>query len=602
MKNKKKRYNKIYLVCILFIFLFTSINAEQVNSNKFVKGDSSLPSIFGNINSANNLISQPNFIGLQIINNTLWANVFVTIKDTSGIILVGTKEEKREWVNRKIELMTKETEKVLNDYSGQNFILLGKTSGSFGMKVTKEGFDKLINDLRIEEVSWVQNKPEFNLKESIPLIKANDTWALGYNGSGIKVCVIDTGIDTDNLDLKNRIVAQKCYNSDNHCPNNQNNDTSAEDAYGHGTRVAGVIASQDDIYQGIAYGVKLYIVRVTNNNGNFSSSPFVDIWNAIDWCRNQNVDVISMSFRFGPYSEENCPNDLTTPMYNAYNSEITLVASSGNDAKNNQTGYPACSPLTLSVGGSYDAGTGSQQANWDTCTDYPLKDTVACWSNTDTNLDLVAPGAMITTTAMGGGTVDVTGTSYSAPMVAGAVALLLEKNSSLTPEDIRSLLYNTGVWVPKLGTSGPLFKRINILSAINSICVCTNWTYTSCGTGDCLSSEKSRSRTCNPSGCSIESVCVLDDSCSSGGGGGEGTSEELTVCASGCNSTTIQGAVRISDANDKIFVLDNRTYTEEIVMNSTSSGWLDCGANGSKIIDFSGRRGIGDIKNKFKSI
>ena len=73
-------------------------------------------------------------------------------------------------------------------------------------------------------------------------------------------------------------------------------------------------------------------------------------------------------------------------------------------------------------------------------------DGFACWSNRNSDLDLLAPGYQITTIALGGGfTSSFAGTSLSAPMVAGAVALMLDKNSTLTPSEIKDILVRTGV-------------------------------------------------------------------------------------------------------------------------------------------------------------
>ena len=148
-------------------------------------------------------------------------------------------------------------------------------------------------------------------------------------------------------------------------------------------------------------------------------------------------------------------------------------------------------------------------------------------------------------------------------------------------------------WGPDWWNDGGYFKvgfdECSIQSQVYgvnlTICECSNWTSGSCGAGTCLDGiERQYTRTCSPSGCDTETKCEYDTSC------GPGPSLELTVCASGCNYTTIGGAINNSDANDKIFVMDNRTYQEELVMNSTTSGWLEC-KNNSKISK-SANRGI----------
>ncbi len=124
-----------------------------------------------------------------------------------------------------------------------------------------------------------------------------------------------------------------------------------------------------------------------------------------------------------------------------------------------------------------------------------------------------------------------------------------------------------------------------------TLCECSNWTAGSCGGGSCSISQRQSTRTCNPSGCDTETKCEYDPVCTSGGGG-----TEITVCASGCNYTTIQNAINHSNAVDLVLVTDNRTYNEQIKMNFTTASRLTCSNNA--IIKGSGS-GIGiNITNK----
>ena len=149
-----------FMVLIEIIFLSLFANASTLISDSGVKYDSSLPSIFEDINFANNLISQPNFIGLKIIDNEVWAKVSISIKDTSGIILVGTKEEKRELVNQQIEWANKEVQNILFNLSSEDIKEINQVSGGLFSLISKKGFNKLINNDRIDQISWNQYKPE----------------------------------------------------------------------------------------------------------------------------------------------------------------------------------------------------------------------------------------------------------------------------------------------------------------------------------------------------------------------------------------------------------------------------------------------------------
>lgn len=118
-------------------------------------------------------------------------------------------------------------------------------------------------------------------------------------------------------------------------------------------------------------------------------------------------------------------------------------------------------------------------------------------------------------------------------------------------------------------------------------CTCNSWMPGSCSTGDCLDSERTYTRTCMPSGCAEESKCEYDESCFAG--------EEITVCNSGCDYDSIEAAVDNSGPYDKIIVTDSRSYDEDIRMDSTTSGWLQCTA-GAKI------SGNGDAGVRFTNV
>jgi len=141
-------------------------------------------------------------------------------------------------------------------------------SNRIGVDLTEEAFFKLIQDNRVEGVYY--DYPLYlSLAESAPLINADDAWdTLGYTGNNVKVCVIDTGVDTTHPDLSARIVDEKCYcrGGGGCCPNNEDEDDSAEDEDGHGTHVAGIIASQDSTYKGIAYDSDVYVTKVQLNS------------------------------------------------------------------------------------------------------------------------------------------------------------------------------------------------------------------------------------------------------------------------------------------------------------------------------------------------
>src|SRR3989344_6573614 len=290
-----------------------------------------------------------------------------------------------------------QAESLISNFSENEIgrVINRNISNRITAQMTEEAFFKLIQDERVESVYY--NAPvQVLLEESASLINADNAWYnLGYNGTGVNVCVIDTGIDTNHPDLENNIVDEYCYCSDNCCPDNTNEDDSAEDDNGHGTEVSGVIVSQNFFDTGIAHGGGLYVVKAFDEN---SAGTLTDVGDAISWCKTQGVDVISLSLGEGPYYDEDCPSTIDIDINSAYNLDIVLVAASGNDAEENKIRYPACNGQVISVGATYDVGDGNIEVDWCdatggvrvgplclgstyNCIDYPEEDGFACWGN-----------------------------------------------------------------------------------------------------------------------------------------------------------------------------------------------------------------------------
>jgi len=323
-------------------------------------------------------------------------------------------------------------------------------------KLTKQGLKKLENDPRVKKV-FIDRKVEMLLAESIPLIHANAGHASGYNGTGIRVCVLDTGINYNNPALQGKVIAQRDF---------VNDDNDAIDDNGHGTQVAGVIASQNSTYRGVAPGADLLAVKVLDSQGNGFVS---DVVAGIEWCVNQSADVISISFGGGLFNNycDFLPD--AQAINNAVDSGIFVAAASGNDANKTHIIAPACASKAVSVGATYDANVGGKIYGdpvicYDSIT---FPDKIACFTNRNNMLDILAPGAMITTTAFNPPFVEKAGTSFAAPHVSGAAALLLQNNPSRTPSEIETILKATGVSVYDSGT-GITFSRLDVLSALET--------------------------------------------------------------------------------------------------------------------------------------
>lgn len=306
--------------------------------------------------------------------------------------------------------------------------------------VSADGLEELLDDPDVLYVDYDHIRTvskeegttyEAKLTTSVPAIGANAVWAMGYNGSGVTIAVLDTGIDYDHPDLGGCFGAG-CKVRDGY--DFANDDADPDDDQGHGTHCAGIAAANGTIV-GVAPEALIYAVKVLDSAGSGSDS---DIIRGLDWSLANGADVLSLSL-----GGDTQPNDgvgaLAFAMDSAVDYGAVVVIAAGNEGPGTgTTGDPAEAVKVISVGASNDHGTVTNS-----------DDTVASFSNRGPSAfgrfdpEFVAPGSSITSTCMGGGSCTKSGTSMATPHVAGAAALLLDYDSTLTPMQIRSRLMQT---------------------------------------------------------------------------------------------------------------------------------------------------------------
>jgi subtilisin len=227
-------------------------------------------------------------------------------------------------------------------------------------------------------------------------------------GRGVKVAILDTGIDLDHPDL--RVAGDVSF---------VDGTVNGDDDHGHGTMVAGIIAALDnDIgVVGVAPEAELYAVKVLNSNG---SSICSVILSGIEWAIDNRMQVINMSFG----SSLNLPSAIRTALDKAYQAGIVLVAGAGNAGDQGIIFSPARYEPVIAVGA-----TDQQDAR-------------ASFSSTGSSLELMAPGVGILSTSRGGGYGNGSGTSLSTPHVTGVAALLIASGVTDNTE-LRQILRGT---------------------------------------------------------------------------------------------------------------------------------------------------------------
>ncbi|MCH7697971.1 MAG: S8 family serine peptidase [Chloroflexi bacterium] len=275
---------------------------------------------------------------------------------------------------------------------------------------------------------------------SLPLIHAPEVHANGITGQGVVVAVLDTGADIDHPDLEDAILYQACFASD--C---DESDNPGDDGNGHGTNVTGIITSDGTIAPlGVAPDAKIAVYKVMDDSGFGSASDWIAaLDDIID--NHPEVNAVNLSVQ----SSSDCPAPaLSLAIGTLRDMGVATFISSGNRGNKDALTIPACVPEAISVGATYDDNLGSING-WQTdCTDESTAaDQVACWSASDSTLDLLAPGARVTSTAVGGGTVTFMGTSQAAPHAAGVAALLYQAFPNITVDELEARMKSTGTLI-----------------------------------------------------------------------------------------------------------------------------------------------------------
>ncbi|OGO24506.1 MAG: hypothetical protein A2Z28_00270 [Chloroflexi bacterium RBG_16_51_9] len=267
--------------------------------------------------------------------------------------------------------------------------------------------------------------PAETLPWGVDRIDAALAWDVS-TGAGVKVAIVDTGIDQDHPDLVGNIKGGV-----NFVAKGRTVDPSKwDDDNGHGSHVAGIVAAVDNDIGviGVAHQAWLYGVKVLDKRG---SGYLSDVILGIEWSIDNGMQVINMSL--GTSSDVQSLHDAVDA---AYAAGIVLVAAAGNSGDTDPDDdviYPAKYASVIAVAATDDT------------------DTRASWSSDGPDVESAAPGVSIYSTYKGGGFATLSGTSMASPHVAGTVALVLAANPTLTPGDVRATLQATA---DDLGATG----------------------------------------------------------------------------------------------------------------------------------------------------
>ncbi|WP_189933825.1 S8 family peptidase [Streptomyces aurantiogriseus] len=276
---------------------------------------------------------------------------------------------------------------------------------------------------------WLDGVRRASLDTSVAQIGAPRAWASGYDGTGVKIAVLDTGIDATHPDLKDQVIAARNFSTA----------TGTDDRFGHGTHVASVAAGSGvksgGKYKGVAPGAKLLNAKVLDDSGFGDDSSIIA---GMDWAAEQGADIVNLSLG-GPDTPQLDPMEAEVNKLSAEKGILFAIAA-GN-AGPQTVGSPGSADAALTVG-AVDG-----------------KDKLAPWSSTGPRVgdgaikpDVTAPGVDITAASAAGsviakeegekpaGYVTLSGTSMATPHVAGAAALLKQQHPRWTSAELKGAL------------------------------------------------------------------------------------------------------------------------------------------------------------------
>jgi subtilisin family serine protease len=311
------------------------------------------------------------------------------------------------------------------------------------------------------------------MMESNTIIGADTAWGMGYDGSGWYVAILDAGILKSHELFQGKDIQEHCFASGDSfddreigsCPNGkpEMHGPGAAMHYRtiyHGTHVSGIAVGNNRIDRfGIARGADLIKIQVfTTTSDSLGISAWgSDILYGIEYVYSIRNDypIASINMSFGTqngYDDFCTEHPMAAAIANLRAVGIAPVIASGNEWYCNAVGAPACVPDAVTVTASNKSDEAAKLGNWN-----------------DKLVNLVAPGKTINSATILSDTSyrDLSGTSMSAPFVAGAFALMKQFDPSLTVTEIVEVLQETGKMLTNTRCPGLQPKpRIDVGAAI----------------------------------------------------------------------------------------------------------------------------------------
>jgi serine protease AprX len=342
--------------------------------------------------------------------------------------------------------------------TGSRFATPPASDGSIGHLVALRPAPETVTDPTTEEsfVQWedaavaLDGVSPGQYSGSMSWITDNITnadvfWRAGYDGTGIDIALIDTGVvPVDGLTYPGKVI-----NGVDLSFESQSDELRHLDTFGHGTHLAGIIAGRDNAggstFSGMAPGARLVNVKVADSQGAVDVSQVIA---ALDWVvqhrYDNGMDIRVITLAYGTDSVQPYEIDpLAYAVEQAWKAGIVVVVAAGNDGNEALLRDPAIDPFVIAVGAAENDSTHvSGVASFSNC------------GSAERSVDIVAPGRSVLSLRSSGSYIDYhhpeaavdgtyflgSGTSQAAAVVAGGAALLIDKYPDLTPDQVKSML------------------------------------------------------------------------------------------------------------------------------------------------------------------
>ena len=361
------------------------------------------------------------------------------------------------------------------------------------------GYDKEIQIISPEQMKAVEGNtvaPVRGADAHVSAVNAPQVWSLGYTGKNVIVAVLDSGTNTNHLDLKDHLWSGYVDTNNDGTPDSYvngwnyiSNNSNITDDYGHGTHCAGIVCGDGTagVTTGVAPDASLMTLKTVNRTGGGSVAQMLS---GVQFAVENGADILSMSLGFKNNQITTAQKEEIRKAFdNVLAAGVVVCAAAGNDGNTygapDNVDYPAACPApwrnpdqTLEGGlssvicvGAHDLAASSRgPSTWEgtSYNDYPYNGGESMGL---IRPDISAPGYFIRSTKYNKNDIYEIkqGTSQATPNVAGVIALMLEKNSSLTPAQISQILEETAASKPETKNNTVGAGVVDALAAVNSI-------------------------------------------------------------------------------------------------------------------------------------